>query len=133
MHYLIVVEPATPENPDFGVIIPDLPGCFSQGSNFEEALENARESAVLWLEACFDAGRDAPQASCFQDLRDLHPEWNRWIWSSVYVDLSKIGNKIERINLTIPTRALRRLDDAARQHGETRSGFVTKMVMSRRW
>lgn len=28
---------------DYGVTIPDLPGCFSSGANIEEAMDNARE------------------------------------------------------------------------------------------
>ncbi len=30
--------------------VPDLPGCQSQGDTFEEALENIREAAELYLE-----------------------------------------------------------------------------------
>jgi predicted RNase H-like HicB family nuclease len=31
---------------DYGVIFPDLPGCFSAGDTIEEALANAQEAAV---------------------------------------------------------------------------------------
>ena len=32
---------------DYGVIVPDLPGCFPAGESIEDALENAKE-AILW-------------------------------------------------------------------------------------
>lgn len=34
----------------FSVWIPELPGCASQGENFEEALRNIKEAAKLYLE-----------------------------------------------------------------------------------
>ncbi|MDP2860507.1 MAG: type II toxin-antitoxin system HicB family antitoxin [bacterium] len=39
----------------FSVVVPDLPGCVSQGENFEEALANIKEAIELYLE---DAKRD---------------------------------------------------------------------------
>ena len=49
MKYVIVIEPDSQENPDFGVIIPDLPGCYSQGDDLDEAIKNAHEAACLWI------------------------------------------------------------------------------------
>ena len=34
----------------YSVSVPALPGCYSQGETREEALENIREAAELWLE-----------------------------------------------------------------------------------
>jgi predicted RNase H-like HicB family nuclease len=34
----------------FCVSVPSLPGCFSQGDNFEETLANIREAITLYLE-----------------------------------------------------------------------------------
>jgi predicted RNase H-like HicB family nuclease len=41
------------EEPEGGysVAVPALPGCFSEGETEAEALANAREAAVGWLEA----------------------------------------------------------------------------------
>jgi predicted RNase H-like HicB family nuclease len=41
----------------FCVSVPALPGCFSQGDNFEEALVNTREAIALYQEVM--AERDA--------------------------------------------------------------------------
>lgn len=34
----------------YSVSVPSLPGCFSQGDNFEEAINNIREAIGLYLE-----------------------------------------------------------------------------------
>ena len=44
------------EDPEggFWAEVPALPGCYSQGETREEALENIREAAELWLEVAGD-------------------------------------------------------------------------------
>lgn len=34
----------------YSVSVPSLPGCFSQGDNFEETLKNIKEAIALYLE-----------------------------------------------------------------------------------
>lgn len=46
--YTAVFSPE--ETSGYSVTIPALPGCVSQGETFEEALENIREAAELYLE-----------------------------------------------------------------------------------
>ena len=38
------------EDGGYSVSVPSLPGCFSQGDTFEEALKNIREAIDLYLE-----------------------------------------------------------------------------------
>jgi len=49
-HYLALIEDNGPETA-VGVWFPDLPGCFSAGDSFEEALKNAEEALALYAEA----------------------------------------------------------------------------------
>lgn len=46
MKFPIAIEPGD-ENTTFGVIVPDLPGCFSARDTLEEAFENASEAISL--------------------------------------------------------------------------------------
>lgn len=41
----------------YTVIIPDLPGCMSQGETLEEALENINEARELWIETVYNSGK----------------------------------------------------------------------------
>lgn len=45
---------ASEEESGFSVYVPDLPGCVSQGENFEEAVENIKEAIELYLETVDD-------------------------------------------------------------------------------
>ncbi len=48
MRYPIVIHKDS--HSDYGVTIPDLPGCFSVGSTIEEAINMAQEAAECHIE-----------------------------------------------------------------------------------
>ncbi len=48
MRFNIVLDKA--EEGGFNVTVPALDGCFTQGDTMEEALENAKEAIVCYLE-----------------------------------------------------------------------------------
>ena len=48
LKYTAVFEPE--DVGGYSVTIPVLPGCVSQGENFEEALKNIKEAAELYLD-----------------------------------------------------------------------------------
>ena len=48
MKFSVILEPA--EEGGFNVSIPALDGCFTQGETEEEALQNAREAILCYLE-----------------------------------------------------------------------------------
>lgn len=56
--YRIVLIPE--DDGGFSVIVPALPGCFTQGDTREEAMEMAKEAIELHLEALRDDGEAAP-------------------------------------------------------------------------
>ena len=47
----------------YGVVVPDLPGCFSAGDTLDEAMENAKEAIELWLEVAIDDAGRCPSPS----------------------------------------------------------------------
>ncbi|WP_367346035.1 type II toxin-antitoxin system HicB family antitoxin [Stenotrophomonas bentonitica] len=62
MRYPILIEPGNATTA-WGVVVPDLPGCFSAGDTLEEAMAGAEEAAAAWIEAALDEGRPIPRAS----------------------------------------------------------------------
>ncbi len=64
MRFPVVIHKDT--NSDYGVTVPDLPGCFSAGSTLEEALENAEEAIECHVEAMLADGEVLPVPSSIE-------------------------------------------------------------------
>jgi len=127
MRYPIAIEPGDAKHA-YGVVVPDLPGCFSAGDTLDEAILNASEAIALWMEDRIDRGDLPPKAKPIETHRK-NPEWKGWVWALVDVDLSSVADKSERINITLPGRILARVDAHAKKIGETRSGFLARAAL----
>lgn len=131
MRYPIFIEPGD-DSHAFGVVVPDLPGCFSAGDTLDEAVDMAKEAVEGWIEFAFDDGLEIPKPSTLAEVSQL-PEYKGWILAVVDVDLSKLSDKTERVNITLPKRILSRLDEMASRSGDSRSGYIARMVVSGAW
>lgn len=89
MQFVIAIEPGT-ESTAFGVVVPDLPGCFSAGDSLEQAIENARESIALWCETVIEDGGTVPTGKTL-DEHQANPEYAGWTWVVVDVALPSSG------------------------------------------
>jgi predicted RNase H-like HicB family nuclease len=127
MRYPIAIEPGD-EGHAFGVVVPDLPGCFSAGDTMDEAIDNAKEAIELWLETVIDDGGAVPEPRTISE-HQANPEFSGWVWAVVSVDLAELSDKAERVNITLPARVLRRIDAAAKAAGESRSGFIAHLAL----
>jgi predicted RNase H-like HicB family nuclease len=105
MRYPIAIESRT-EQTAYGVVVPDLPGCFSAGDTLEEAIAAAEEASLARIEAALDAGDPIPQPSSLEAIR-AKPEFTGWILSLVTVDPAVLDDTVERVNITLPRRVLR--------------------------
>lgn len=129
MRYPIAIELGDKRHA-FGVVVPDLPGCFSAGDNMDEAISNAKEAMELWIETVIDDGGVVPEPRSIAE-HQASPEFSGWVWAVVSVDLAELSDKTERVNITLPARVLRRIDQAAKAAGESRSGFIAHMALRR--
>lgn len=128
MRYPIVIEMGGPKK-SWGVVVPDLPGCFSAAdSGIDEAIENAKEAIELWIEVALEKGMEVPKPSLITDLQKKK-EFKGWIWAVAEIDPALLSDEIERINITLPKRVLSRLDAKAKKAGETRSGFIAHLAL----
>ncbi len=130
MRYPIAIEPGD-ETHAFGVVVPDLPGCFSAGDTLDEAVTNAEEAAAAWIDAVLDAGAAVPPPSSLENVR-ARPEFAGWVFGVVAVDPALLDDTVERVNVTLPRRVLRRLDALARAAGESRSAYIAHLTLSER-
>lgn len=122
MKYPIALEPGT-DATAWGVVVPDLPGCFSAGDTAEDAFPNAIEAVQAWCEAQVEEGQDIPLPQPL-DVHQANPEFAGWVWALVNVDLTCFEGKAGKINITVPRRLLTRIDKYTKAHHVTRSGFL---------
>jgi predicted RNase H-like HicB family nuclease len=129
MKYPVAIEPAGPDTA-WGVVVPDLPGCFSAADDsIDAALDNTKEAIELWIEAALDEGRSIPKPSSIEKLR-ADPGYEGWIWAIVEIDPVVLDDTVERVNISVPRRVLHILDAKAKQAGESRSAFIAHLAMT---
>lgn len=59
--YKVELTPLTQaEGGGYFAVVPDLPGCMSDGETPEEALENVQDAIACWIEAAREMGRAIP-------------------------------------------------------------------------
>ena len=68
MRYPIAIELGS-DIAAYGVVVPDLPGCFSAGDTPDEALAGAQEVAAARIDAALNAGQAIPSLTNLEALR----------------------------------------------------------------
>lgn len=110
----------------YSVLIPDFPGCVSQGNSYQEALANARAALDLHIQALIEAGEPLSEPSTVDQIRDeSEPEA---VYGLAEVALGEIreralARKSVRINVTFPGELLHRIDEYCERAGLARSKF----------
>lgn len=89
----IAIEPGT-ETTAFGVVVPDMPGCFSAGDTLEQAIDNARAAIELWCQKVNEDGGIIPMDKTLAE-HQANPDYAGWIWVEVEVEASCIQGFIE--------------------------------------
>ena len=128
MRYPIAIEPGN-EKSAWGVVVPDLPGCFSASDDgLEEAIDGAQQAIELWMEIALDAQQEIPKPSPLRELQKKK-EFKDWTWAMVEIDPAFLSDEIERINITLPKKILARLDAKAKKAGENRSAYIAHLAL----
>ena len=128
MRYFAAIEMPTDSNTAYGVVVPDVPGCFSAGDTFEEALENAKEALVMQLEDMLERGLELPVPSPPEDIARAH---SGWTISDLEINPSQLSGKAIRVNITIPEWLLHDVDKRAGELKMNRSAFLADAAIDR--
>jgi len=126
MRYPVVIH--KDKTSDYGVTVPDLPGCFSAGDTLEDALTQAVEAIECHLEGLLLDGEEIPPAQSIETHLE-NRDYAGGTWALVSVDLSRLVSKAKRINITLPERVLALVDEQAKREGETRSGLLARAAL----
>ncbi len=88
----------------YTAIVPDLPGCVTEGETLAEALERTVDAASGWVLDELEEGRKAPAPTPAENIRA--DEYKGGFVSVVMLDIDayaeKHGSKAVRKNCTIP-------------------------------
>ena len=88
----------------YTVIVPDLPGCVSEGNTLEEAIWMGTDAASGWVLDELEDGKPIPKASPLNSV--VPDEFPNGFVSLLLLDMDayaeKYGEKSVRKNLTIP-------------------------------
>ena len=94
-------------------------------------MAGAEEAAAAWIDAALDAGSAIPAPSSLEALRQ-QPDYAGWTLGVITLDPALLDDAVERVNITLPRRVLKRLDALARAAGESRSGYIAHLTLEGR-
>lgn len=87
----------------YTVVVPDLPGCVTEGGTLADAIIMGMDAASGWILDELEEGHIAPKPSA---LKDVQPETPDGFVNLLVLDIDayaeKYGEKAVRKNLTIP-------------------------------
>jgi predicted RNase H-like HicB family nuclease len=104
---------------DFGVDFPDFTGCVSAGATLDEARRMAQEALELHVGGMIEDGEKLPAPSSLEAIM-ADPENSAAV--AFLVTLQEPADRAVRVNITLPERLLRRIDERAKN----RSAFLAR-------
>lgn len=124
MLYPIAIEVGNSDH-SYGVVVPDIKGCFSAGDTLDEAVNNIKEAIETNLELLSEFGDLPPNASELSQLQN-NSEYKGWVWAVVDIDIEPYMGKSSKINVTLPDLLKKRIDDKVKESNQykDRSHFL---------
>lgn len=126
MKYPVVIY--KDQDSDYGVTVPDMPGCFSAGETIEEALDMAKDAILCHIEGLLIDDEDIPQPSPIDQNWD-NPDFRDGRFMLVEINPSEFSGKAARINITIPESVLTKVDRYVARNGGNRSALMTEAII----
>lgn len=75
-----------------------------------------------------DRGEPIPAPGALRDHQRMRGR-RGWAWGVVDIDLSRLDDRVERVNITRPRRVLHAIDKHAARAGESHSGFLARAAL----
>lgn len=110
------------EGSAYGLTFPDFPGCFSAADELAGLPRMAQEAVELHFDGeAFDIPAPSVPEQWHGDDR-----FQGGYWMLIDIDLAKIRSTPVRLNISLPEYLVRQIDDYAKAHHQTRSGFLAR-------
>lgn len=105
-----------------GVTLPDFDGCFSAADSYDDIPKSIQEALELHFEG---ENLEIPTPSTIDRL-EASGEYTGGVWMLVDVDVSRLSSKPQRLNVSLPSHVVKRMDEYAAKHHMTRSALIVK-------
>ena len=108
----------------FGVVFPDLPGCFSAGEDFDDAFRMAHEALSLYAED----NADLPPPRTLEEIKTQWEDWSKWEedykFYTAKIALYSLKPATKKFNISLDERLVRKIDRVT----NNRSAFIADAV-----
>lgn len=110
----------------YGATFPDAPGCTAMGETIDEAVGNAADALMEWLDDEAAAGRRPALPRSMEVLHGDSEVAEALASGSVLVLVPLVRNsgRLTRANISMDAGLLAAIDEAAENRGLTRSSFL---------
>ncbi|GHT54811.1 CopG family transcriptional regulator [Spirochaetia bacterium] len=109
---------------EFGVIFPDLPGCFSAGTNYADAVQMAHEALALYA----DGEDNLPEPRTLEEIKEQWADWHEWEKGCTFfvgeVALYPLKPRARKFNISMDESFVSRIDRVTKN----RSAFIERAV-----
>ncbi|PCK03711.1 MAG: HicB family protein [Alteromonadaceae bacterium] len=105
-----------------GVTLPDFEGCFTAADEYTNIPHNVQEAVELHFEG---ESFKIPEPSDISELEN-NSEYTDGIWMLIDIDISKFDSQPMRLNVSLPTYIVKKMDDYASQNHLSRSALTVK-------
>ncbi|MDR3170940.1 MAG: type II toxin-antitoxin system HicB family antitoxin [Treponema sp.] len=116
--YLALIEE---DNGNYGVVFPDLPGVVSAGTDFDDAIRNAKEILTDFAERM-----ELPEPRTLEQIERSWSDWSEWKERySFVVTAIPVSPAVEtQFSLVINQQLLARIDRVTKNRAE----FISKAI-----
>ena len=118
---------------NYGVVVPDLPGCTSAGKTADASYRNAIEAVRLWVEDALEDDEKLPRPRSLMELL-ADRQVRRAIAAGaalMMVPVVRNSGRPAKANISMDAGTLAAIDEEAAAHGITRSAFIASAALEK--
>lgn len=105
-----------------GVTLPDFDGCFTAADDYSDIPQKIQDALELYFE---EEDIEIPEPSDLNALAS-NSHYSDGVWMLVDVDVERLSSKPQRLNVSLPSHVVKRMDEYAARHHMTRSALIVK-------
>lgn len=129
-HYTALIH--KDEGTAYGVIFPDVKGCYSASDDsIDDAIENAIQALALHIEGLIAHDMPVPKARTLEELKN-DPEFIEDVKDATVasIPLKMHMGKTMRVNITVDKSSLDLIDREAKTRRMTRSAYMVEASLN---